>query len=101
MRLARVTYQGFRTDEGWEIVVKRSGQPLRLLEVPPQRRWALSILKDYLRDEARAADLHQDFEALTIRRFAGDWEMNESEIEDALLQIEVLRMRWRLAMARA
>jgi hypothetical protein len=100
MSLAKVTYQGFRTSDGWEVVVKRPGQPLRLLDRSPNGKWALSLLKDYLADEDRATDLHQDFAALTIRQFAEDWEMSESDIDNALIQVEMLRLRWRIALAR-
>ena len=96
-----VTYKGYWTGEGWEVVVKRSGQPLRLLDLPLRKgEWALSILTDCLGDEGRAADLHDDFAALTIRRFTSDWEMSESDIENALNEIEILRLRWRAVLAR-
>ena len=63
----------YGTGEGWEVVVERLGQPLRLLDLPlRQGEWALRILTDYLGDEGRAADLHNDFAALTIRRFTAD-----------------------------
>ena len=53
--------------------MERLGQPLRLLDLPlRQGEWALRILTDYLGDEGRAADLHNDFAALTIRRFTAD-----------------------------
>ena len=101
MGLDSVTYNGFRTSEGWEVVVKRSGQPLRLLDLPLRKgEWALSILTDCLGDEGRAADLHDDFAALTIRRFTSDWEMSESDIESVLMEVEILRARWRIALAR-
>jgi hypothetical protein len=100
LNLAKVTYQGFRTSEGWEVVVKRPGQRLRLLELPSNGKWAFSILKDYLGDEYRAADLHNDFAALTIRRFTEDWEMSESEIEQVLAEVEILRLRWRVVLAK-
>ena len=83
------------------MVVKRPGQPLRLLDLPRREgQWALNILMDYLGDEGRAGDLHQDFAALTIRRFTEDWEMSESDIENTLMEVEILRARWRLALAR-
>jgi hypothetical protein len=68
----------------------------------PRRKgeWGLSILTDYLGDESRAADLHNDFAALTIRRFTEDWELSESDIESALMEVEILRARWRIALAR-
>ena len=75
MNQARVTtYEGFRTTSGWEVVVSRPGQPKRLLD-PPQRpgEWAVSILTDHLGDPARAADLAEDFAALTLSRFQEDW----------------------------
>jgi len=97
----RVTYKGYWTGEGWEVVVKRPGRPLRLLDFPLRKgEWALSILTNYLGDERRAADLHNDFAALTIRRFTTDWELNESDMDDALVEIEVLRARLRIALAR-
>jgi hypothetical protein len=97
----KVTYQGFRIGEGWEVIVKRLGQPTRPLELPRRKGdWAVSILTDYLGDEDRAANLHQDFAALTIRRFTGDWELTDRDIEDTLMEIEILRARWRLALAR-
>jgi hypothetical protein len=96
-----ITYKGYWTGEGWEVVAKRPGQRLRLLDLPRhQREWALSILTDYLGDEDHAADLHNDFAALTIRRFSVDWELSECDIEDALLEVEILRARWRIALAR-
>ena len=99
--LPKVTYKGYRTSEGWEVVMKRTGQPLRLLDLPRRKgEWGLSILTDYLGDEGRAADLHNDFAALTIHRFTEDWELSESDIENALMEIEILRARWRIALAR-
>jgi hypothetical protein len=99
--LPKVTYKGYRTSEGWEVVMKKPGQPLRLLDLPPRKEdWALSILTDYLGDEDRAADLYNDFAALTIRRFTADWELNESDIDNALMEVEILRARWRIALAR-
>ena len=96
-----VTYKGYWIGEGWEVVVKRPGQRLRLLDLPLRKgEWALSILKDYLGDEGRAADLHNDFAALTIRRFKADWELSESNIDSALTEVEILRARWRIALAR-
>lgn len=96
-----VRYQGYWTGEGWEVVVKRPGRRLRLLDLPRNKKeWALSILTDYLDDENRAADLHNDFAALTIRRFTGDWELTESDIENALMEVEILRARWLIALAR-
>jgi hypothetical protein len=97
----KVTYKGYRTSKGWEVVMERAGQPLRLLDLPRRKgEWALSILTDYLGDEGRAADIHYDFAALTIRRFTEDWELSESDIESALLEVEILRARWRIALAR-
>lgn len=55
---------------------------------------------DYLGDEDRAANLHHEFAALTIRRFSGDWELSESDIENVLMEVEILRARWRIALAR-
>ena len=51
-------------------------------------------------DEDRAADLHKDFAALTVRRFSEDWELNESDIEDALMEVEMLRAQFRIAFTR-
>lgn len=97
----RVTYKGYWTGHGWEVVVKRPGQRLRLLDLPRHtREWALNILSDYLGDEERASDLHNDFAAIAIRRFSGDWELKESDIEEALMEVEILRARWRMALAR-
>ncbi len=97
----KVTYRGYRVAEGWEVVVKRPDQPVRPLDLPRRKgEWAHSILQDYLGDENRAADLHHDFGALTIRRFTENWELNESDIEDALMEVELLRARWRVALAR-
>ena len=97
----KVTYKGYWTEAGWEVVVARPGQRLRLLDLPQRKgEWALSILKNYLGDEGRAADLHNDFDALTIRRFKADWELSESDIESALMEVEILRARWRIALAR-
>jgi hypothetical protein len=97
----KVIYQGHRIGEGWEVVVRRPNQRLRLLELPKRKgEYALNILKDYLGDEPRAADLHHDFAALTIRQFTADWELSESDIEKALMEVEILRARWRIALAR-
>jgi len=91
-KLPGVTYNGHRVGDGWEIVVKRPGQPLRLLDLPLRKgEWALTMLTDYLGDEGRAADLHHDFAALTIRRFTADWELSASEIDNALLEVEILK----------
>jgi len=96
-----VTYKGYWTGEGWEVVVTRPGQPARLLDLPLRNgEWALSILTNYLGDEGRAADLQHDFAALTIRRFTTDWELKETDINNALTEIEILRARWRIALAR-
>jgi hypothetical protein len=101
MGLRKVTYQGYWTGKGWEVVVNRPWQPLRLLDLPQRKgELALSILTDYLGDESRASNLHQDFDALTIRRYYGDWELSESDIENALMEVEILRARWRIALAR-
>jgi len=69
----------------------------------PERKgeWALSILRNYLGDESRAADLYNDFAALTIRRFTADWELSGSDIDNALTEVETLRARLRIALARA
>ncbi len=99
--LTGVTYKGYRTGESWEVVVKRPGQPLRLLDLPARKgERALSILTDYLGDENRAAELHNDFAALTIRRFTDDWELNQNDVENALTEVEILRARLRIALAR-
>jgi hypothetical protein len=74
---------------------------MRPLNLPRRKgEWALSILTDYLHDQDRAAELHNDFDALTIRRFTGDWELSESDIENVLGEVEVLRARLRIALAR-
>jgi hypothetical protein len=84
------------------VIVKKPGQPVRPLDLPRRSgEWALSILTDYLGDEARAADLHHDFAALTIRRFTENWELSASDIDAALTEVEILRARWRLVLARA
>ena len=63
-------YQGFRTAAGWEVVVRRPGEPPRLLDLPQrQGEWALRILTDYFGDESRAAALSPEFAALTIDRY--------------------------------
>ena len=81
--------------------MKRPGQPLRLLHLPQRKgEWALRILADYLGDEVRAADLHNDFAALTIRRFTVDWELTEGAIEEALIEVEILRVRLQIVLAR-
>jgi len=99
--LAGVSYKGYRTGEGWEVVVHRPGKPVRMLDLPRRKgAWALSLLTDYLGDEGRAADLHNDFAALTIRRFTADWELRGSDIENALMEVEILRARLRIALAR-
>jgi hypothetical protein len=99
--LPRVTYKGYWTGDGWEVVVNRPGKPLRLLDLPLRKgEWALSILTDYLGEEGRAADLHNDFAALTIRRFTADWELSVSDIDNALMEVEILRARLRIALAR-
>jgi hypothetical protein len=98
---SEVTYNGCLTGDGWEIVVKRPGQPLRLLDLHRRaRESALSLLSDYLADERRAADLSSDFAALTIRRFTKDWELSGRDIENVLTEIEILRARLRIALAR-
>jgi carbonic anhydrase len=57
---------------------------LRLLDLRQRKgEWALSILTDYLGDKGRAADLHNDFAALTIRRFTADWELSGSDTDSA------------------
>jgi len=74
---------------------------LRLLDGPMRKcELAPRVLTDYLGDKDRAADLHEDFAGLTIRRFAEDWELSESAIESALMEVEILRARWRIALAR-
>jgi hypothetical protein len=94
-------YQGFRTSDGWEVVVRRPGEPVRLLELPERKgEWALRILTDYFGDESRAAALHQEFAALTIDRFTGDWELTATGLENALMEIEILRARFRMALMR-
>ena len=99
--LPKVTYKGYRTGEGWEVIVKRPGQPLRPLDLPPRKgEWAVSILANYLEDRGRAEDLHNDFAALTIRRFTADWELSESDIDNVLREVEILRARLRIALAR-
>ena len=99
--LTTVTYQGFRTGGGWEVAVARPGQPLRLLDLPSRPGELASILlTDYLGDPARAADLHQDFASLTIDRFTVDWELSGSDIENAIMEVEILRARWRVALLR-
>jgi hypothetical protein len=96
-----VTYKGYWTGAGWEVVVARPDRGPRLLDLPQRKgEWALSVLKNYLGDEGRASDLHNDFAALTIRRFTGDWELSGSDIDNALTEIEILRARWRIALAR-
>jgi hypothetical protein len=95
------TYNGYRIRDGWEIVVKTAGQPLRLLDRPLREgELALNLLADYLGDERRAAELHSDFAALTIRRFTADWELSGSDIDKALTEVEILRARLRIALAR-
>ena len=100
-KVRKITYKGYRTGEGWEVVVARPNQRLRMLDLPQRKgEWALNILTNYLGDEARAADLHNDFAALTIRRFTQDWELSESDIDNALMEVEILRARLRIALAR-
>jgi hypothetical protein len=62
--------------------------------------WALRILTDYLGDEGRAANLHNDVAALAIRRFTAHWELSESDIENVLMEVEIARAGWRIALAR-
>ncbi|HEY1497568.1 MAG TPA: hypothetical protein VGF49_23580 [Candidatus Solibacter sp.] len=96
-----LTYKGYRAGEAWEIVVRRPGQPMRLLDLPRcPAEWALNMLTDYLGDEVRAADVHRDFAALTSRRFTGDWELSGSDLEQTLMEVEILRARMRIALAR-
>jgi len=74
---------------------------MRPLDLPPRKgEWAFSILANYLGDECRAAELHNDFASLTIRRFTADWELSEGDIENVLGEVEVLRARLRIALAR-
>jgi hypothetical protein len=97
----RVTYKGFRSGDGWEVAVSRPGQPLRLLDRPANGEdWSLSILLDYLGERNRALSLYLDFASLTINRFTEDWELSGSDIEQAFLEVEVLRARWRMALMR-
>ncbi len=97
-----VTYKGYRAGDELEIVVKRQGQPSRLLDSPTcQAEWAMRMLTDYLGDEARAADVHNDFSALAIRRLTGDWELTGNDIDNVLSEVEILRARMRIALARA
>jgi hypothetical protein len=96
-----ISYKGYWTGDGWEVVVKRPGRPLRMLDLPKRKgEWAQSILLNYLGDEARAEDLHNDFASLTIRRFKSDWELTASDIDKALVEVEILRARLRIALAR-
>jgi hypothetical protein len=98
---SRVTYKGFRTGDSWEVAVARPGQPVRLLDRPRRpQEWALSILRDYLRNPARAEDLYQDFASVTINRFTKDWELSGPEIDNAIIEVEMLRARWRMLLAR-
>jgi hypothetical protein len=97
----KVTYKGYRTAGGWEVVVERPGQPLRMLDLPRREgQWALSILTNYLADEDRAADLYREFNALTLYRFTEDWELSEHDIENTLTEVEALRLRWHAVLAR-
>ncbi len=74
---------------------------MRLLDLPQgPSEWALNMLADYLGDEGLAAEVHRDFAALTIRRFTGDWELSGSDLEQALMEVEILRARLRIALAR-
>jgi hypothetical protein len=99
--LTRITYQGFRTGNGWEVAVAKPGQTLRLLDLPSRHgQLALILLTDYLGDQARAADLHQEFASLTIDRFTEDWELTARDIENAIMEVEILRARWRIALMR-
>ena len=99
--LSRVTYKGFRTRDGWEVCAARAGRSLRLLDRPGrQDEWSLSILTDYLGDPARALDLYQEFASLTINRFTNDWELSGSDIDNVLMELEILRGRWRVALMR-
>ena len=94
-------YKGFRVTAGWEVVVARPGQPLRLLDLPQRPGdLALNILTDYLGDQTRAADLCEDFSALTIGQFTEDWVLDASDIENAITEVESLRAKWRRALMR-
>ncbi len=99
--LPKVTYQGYRIGEGWEAVVERPGQQLRLLDVPQRKgEWAMNLLTDYLGDERRAADLHLRFRRAyhpPIHRRLGT---ERKDIDEALTEVEILRARWRIALAR-
>jgi hypothetical protein len=98
---SRVTYKGFRTGDSWEVAVSRSGHPVRLLDRPSRpEEWALSILKDYLGDSLRAEDLYREFASLTINRFTKDWQLSGPEIDNAIIEVEMLRARWRMLLAR-
>lgn len=95
------TYKGFRTAGGWEVVVARPGQPLRLLDLPRHPgEWGLSILTDYLGDPERAAELSADFAEFTINRFTEDWVLGADDVENAIMEVEILRARWRKALLR-
>jgi hypothetical protein len=38
--------------------------------------------------------------SLTIRRFTDHWELSEGDIENALVDVEILGARYRIALAR-
>ena len=98
----RVTYRGYRVGERWEVVVKRQGEPSRPLESPLHPgEWALRILADYLGDERRAQELHAGVAALITRRFTEDWQLSDSDIDDAIRDVEFLNLQWRAILARS
>ncbi len=80
---SEVTYNGYFTARGWEIVVKETRSTVTSARLAPAHQGigSLSLLSDYLADESRAADLSSDFAALTIRRFTKDWELSGRDIE--------------------
>lgn len=100
-KVGRVTYRGYRVGERWEVVVKRLGEPSRPLDLPVHPgEWALRILTDYLGDERRAEELHAGVAALTIHRFTEDWQLSDSDIDDAIRDVELLNLQWRATLAR-
>jgi hypothetical protein len=44
--------------------------------------------------------LYQDFASVTINRFTKDWELSGPEIDNAIIEVEMLRARWRMLLAR-
>lgn len=105
MTLAGKTYRGVRRPDGATLVTcGRQQLPPRhdLRSYGPVFDWdaseagpsqlALALLADYLGDDQRALDLHQDFRRKVIRGLpAAGWVLGPEQIEPALREIATAR----------